>query len=495
MRFIAILGLAAAANAIAQPHGIHKQFHYPKGKRDMVTVAGPTVVVYELDGRVISEVEVQEGIRNGTLVFATNGALSSAMPSTSVVSINSSPISASETVQAIASYSPVVTEQTASVVLAPLKEPSSSRAAPLPSETPPDSADSSSSSGPLTKSISPNLDGVGIDREFPDGELDCSHFPSDYGAIYVGWLSLGGWTGIQKPNEVTAAGLFDDIMTMTKDQCSDGGCCVEGSYCSYACPPGYQKSQWPINQGATGQSIGGLLCKDGKLYLTNPGLSRSICMSGSHHVKVSVRNTLDTSVAVCRTDYPGTESETVPLDALPGTTSSLTCPDAENYYKWQGGSTSAQYYVNPKGISIEKACQWGSPANPWGNYAPMNLGVGYSAGSAWLSIFQNSPTTNVKLDFDVEIVGDNGGYDNLGGRCRYQSGRYCSGEDYQNCDEEGNGCTVRYFPSYIWGRASLTFLGRRQTRLGNLCLLVTWTLCLCPSARRPCTSRPYTTSS
>jgi len=133
------------------------------------------------------------------------------------------------------------------------------------------------------------------------------------------------------------------------------------------------------------------------------------------------------------------------LDAQPGTTNNLTCPEGDNYYQWQGLKTSAQYYVNPAGVAVQQACQWGSPEKPYGNYAPLNLGVGYSAGNAWLSIFQNQPTTNAKLDFTVELVGDNGGYDNLVGRCKYENGKYCNGDNYENCSPTGNGCTVSLY--------------------------------------------------
>lgn len=98
--------------------------------------------------------------------------------------------------------------------------------------------------------------------------------------------------------------------------------------------------------------------------------------------------------------------------------------------------------MNPKGVGVEQACQWGDAGSNVGNNAPMNLGVGYSSGSAWLSIFQNSPTTTTKLDFTVEIVGNNGGFDNLSGRCKYSNGQYCSGDDYQTCSST-TGCTVR----------------------------------------------------
>lgn len=133
----------------------------------------------------------------------------------------------------------------------------------------------------------------------------------------------------------------------------------------------------------------------------------------------------------------GTESETIPLSATASNTVNLTCPDASNYYTWEGSSTSAQYYVNPKGVDISDACTWGSSANPWGNFAPVNLGVGYSDGAAWLSIFQNYPTTEAELDFTIEIKSDS----DMSGTCRYSNGKYCSGDDYETCNTYA-GCTV-----------------------------------------------------
>ena len=74
--------------------------------------------------------------------------------------------------------------------------------------------------------------------------------------------------------------------------------------CSYACPPGYQKSQWPAEQGSTGQSVGGLFCNENnKLVKTNPDLSKTLCIKGTGAVKVV--NKLSTNAAFCRTDYPG----------------------------------------------------------------------------------------------------------------------------------------------------------------------------------------------
>ena len=286
----------------------------------------------------------------------------------------------------------------------------------------------------LSSSTPSSSTAQGLYEDFPDGQLSCDTFPSDYGPISLDYLNLQGWSGIQCPNQETSSG-FADIQTKIA-----GSSCDEGDFCSYACPPGYQKTQWPTTQGNTGQSIGGLQCQNGKLRLTNPGLSHKLCTPGSTAIPINVQNTMNECASICRTDYPGTESETIPLEAQPGTTSNLTCPDASTYFVWEGKSTSAQYYVNPKGVSSQQACQWGSQGQSYGNYAPVNFGVGYDGGQAWLSIFPNKPTSNATLDFSVEIVGNGGGYDNLGARCKYQDGQFRSGDNYEV--NNPNGCTV-----------------------------------------------------
>src|SRR5207237_374007 len=101
---------------------------------------------------------------------------------------------------------------------------------------------------------------------FPDGTIDCSAFPADQqGVVAVDYLGFGGWSGIQYADDSTA------ISGMT---------CTEGAYCSYACQPGMSKTQWPTVQPSDGQSRGGLLCKAGKLYLTNPA-SQYLCLWGT----------------------------------------------------------------------------------------------------------------------------------------------------------------------------------------------------------------------
>lgn len=127
----------------------------------------------------------------------------------------------------------------------------------------------------------------------------------------------------------------------------------------------------------------------------------------------------------------GTESETIPLSLGNNDLQPLTCPDS-NYFKWQQKVTSAQYYVNPKGISTKKGCQWGDGSEPIGNWAPINLGVGENNGK-WLSIAQNAPTTNEKLDFNIKIKGSD-----LGGSCKYEDGSFIS-----DTGSNDSGCTVR----------------------------------------------------
>jgi hypothetical protein len=413
----AAFGLAAAVPR--HNHHAHHQ-HHQEMKRDAtatddVYVAGPTIVMYSLNGNIVSEAEVLEGIKNGTLVWA-DGAPSLAEPSSSAAPSTSSPAAAASTTFFTSTWSSASSSSTSVSISTSVSSSQQSAAS--------STASSSSSSSSST----------GLDTSFPDGEIDCSDFPSDYGAVSLDYLGLGGWTGVQSPGFGSSLLGLTNIKTVTHSNCGGSGCCSEGMYCSYACPAGYQKAHWPSTQGLTGQSVGGLLCKNGKLYKTN-AKHDTLCITGSSEVTVLVRNEMSSSAAVCRTDYPGTESETVPVTANPGSVANLTCPDA-TYYEWTGKTTSAQYYVNPAGVSAEKGCQWGSSDNPWGNYAPLNLGVGYSNGAAWLAIFQNAPTTNEKLDFTITLEGDN-----MNGNCRYSNGQYCSGDNYESCSST-SGCTV-----------------------------------------------------
>jgi SUN family beta-glucosidase len=275
---IALLATAGSIVA-AQPHR-HQHFHRHVEKRspvvDVVTVPGPTVIAYVLDdGTPISEDDVQEGIKNGTLVWAT-GSLSSTTVATS-------------TPVPVPSQTPTQTPtQTPDVGAAFYQQPASSA----------ESTSPTSSSAPSSGSSYTPPSGQGLDSDFPDGQLDCSTFPSQYGAVAVPWENIGGWSGIQYPTYSSDGSQIVSISTAVA-----GMSCTEGAMCSYACPPGYEKSQWPTIQGSTGQSVGGITCKGGKLYLTNAALSTKLCIAGVGNVQV--QNTLSQQVSVCRTDYPG----------------------------------------------------------------------------------------------------------------------------------------------------------------------------------------------
>jgi len=62
----------------------------------------------------------------------------------------------------------------------------------------------------------------------------------------------------------------------------------------------------------------------------------------------------------------------VPLQCDPGTQNPLTAPDADDKdsFKWRGGSTSAHYYANNAGVSIQDGCRWGQDGGEVGNWAP-----------------------------------------------------------------------------------------------------------------------------
>lgn len=129
----------------------------------------------------------------------------------------------------------------------------------------------------------------------------------------------------------------------------------------------------------------------------------------------------------------------MPLNTLPGTTSELTCPDSKEYFVHRDGPTTAQYYVNNKGVPKEDGCRWNEDGSHKGNWAPTYFGVGRDVyGKTFLSIastIQNEPKDYKPLDFTVTLTG------NLSGKCRVQNGKYCSGDNYDICNEMG--CTVR----------------------------------------------------
>jgi hypothetical protein len=144
-------------------------------------------------------------------------------------------------------------------------------------------------------------------------------------------------------------------------------------------------------------------------------------------------------LCISLTELSGTESETIPITTHAGGSAELACPDNGKYYKWDGKPTSAQYYINPKGTPENEACQWGDGSKSIGNWAPVNLGVGFDSASqkAYISLFPNAPTNpDGKLDFVVELVADQ-----MSGRCKYSKGMYYFGDNYSESSPT-KGCTA-----------------------------------------------------
>lgn len=273
------------------------------------------------------------------------------------------------------------------------------------------SGGSSGSSGSIYGDLS---DFSGPNKEFQDDTISCTDFDSlvGQGVISLEHLGFGGFSGIYHPSDT-----------------STGGKCTEGSYCSYACQPGMSKTQWPSEQPGNGVSVGGLVCKNGKLRRSNTN-QKYLCEWGVDAAYVV--NNLSQNVAICRTDYPGTENMVIPTNVEGGKSLPLTVVDQSTYYQWGGKGTSAQYYVNNAGVSWEDGCVWGSAGSGIGNWAPLNFGAGAVNGISYLSLIPN-PNNKESLNFKVKIVASDDN-SNVSGECTYANGQY---------NGNGNdGCTV-----------------------------------------------------
>lgn len=245
---------------------------------------------------------------------------------------------------------------------------------------------------------------------FEDGTIPCSEFPSAYeGVVPVNWVGFGGWASVMALDGSTA------------------NSCSEGFYCSYACKPGMSKTQWPSNQPADGRSVGGLLCKDGFLHRANTAYD-SLCVADFS--SGFVKSELSESVALCRTDYPGSENMVVPTELGAGSTEPLCVVDEDNYFLWEGLKTSAQYYVNNAGVSVEDGCIWGTPEAGVGNYAPVVIGSGATNGLTYLSLIPNPNNRNAP-NYNIRIEATEGS--TINGECSYINGQFSGSAD---------GCTV-----------------------------------------------------
>lgn len=317
MKFLTIAIFAAAATVtVAKPYQRshrHTLAHAVRMARpDATKVYAPapieTVIVYELDGHLISEEEARQGIANGTLRWGDDGVLSTssqrsvALPTTAPNEVKQ-PVQQQITttqVQQIETQQPVLPTGAATTAVehAPPSTPAPSQdaaPAPVPDASPDDPNDL----------VDANGDCASCDKPFPNGVIPCSQFPYGYGAMPLNNEGLGGWSGIQDPVYRGADG-FDNIRTVVKGSCSDGTCCAEGTYCSYGCPNPYLKLSFPKKQGKTGQTVGGLYCNhQGMLEMADGSIGTTLCGKGSSKMTVKVQNKLKKAVSICRTDYPG----------------------------------------------------------------------------------------------------------------------------------------------------------------------------------------------
>lgn len=346
---------------------------------------------------------------------ATVSTLSPVATTTSGVvasSAASSPVSSSAVAQASsAAASPVSSSAVAKASSAATSAVSSTEAA---------ATSSSASTAPASSSAAASTsNGIygdlaafsGPTEKFEDGTIPCSQFPSGQGVISIDWIGEGGWSGVENSDDST------------------GGSCQDGSYCSYACQAGMSKTQWPSTQPSDGRSIGGLYCQNGYLYRSNTAADY-LCEWGVESAYVV--SELSESVAICRTDYPGTENMVIPTYVGAGDSQPLTVVDQDTYYTWQGLKTSAQYYVNNAGVSVEDGCIWGTSGSGIGNWAPLNFGAGSTGGISYLSLIPN-PNNKAALNYNVKIVASDSS-SVVNGECYYENGEYNgSGSD---------GCTV-----------------------------------------------------
>ncbi|OMJ18374.1 hypothetical protein AYI70_g5387 [Smittium culicis] len=233
-------------------------------------------------------------------------------------------------------------------------------------------------------------------------------------------------------------GNSDNVVPITTSEVNGGWAmspnqmCTKGSWCPYACAPGYYSAQWDPNTNqpnGPGSMNGGLYC-DNNGVLQTPFPDRAYCVKGMSNVKIT--NNLSSSVSACQTIYPGNEAMLIPTVAQPGSSAVINVNPKEY---WLG--TSSQFYVNHAG-SNEQQCIWGNSDKPVGNWAPFVFGAGQGPdGNTYISVVYNelyigsgfSPqdTYNVRINC-------------LSGFCNFPAGNECKCENGK-CSGS-NGCTV-----------------------------------------------------
>lgn len=312
MKLISIAYTLVTAGSLvaASPHHRHHHDHVLKRQPNNVEVV--TLNEYVVNGKSVSLQEACAGIASGDWKLSdgsTNltdcetldqGKQGEAAKDKDLVpeiksssAIPEAPVEPASTATPEAVTSTVIPAEPSSTSSSPAPLPSKGTKAPAVKEL--DAPASKETEAPAPSSWQPQ--GNGLEREFPSNTIDCSTFPKDYGPIPIHWMQIGGWSGIQYITET------DGVITGVRTAVA-GDKCVSGAMCSYACPPGWQKSQWPTVPPAEGRSVGGLFCNSqNKLELANPNFSKTLCIQGTGATRVE--NKLSLNAMICRTDYPG----------------------------------------------------------------------------------------------------------------------------------------------------------------------------------------------
>ncbi|KAK8439051.1 putative secreted beta-glucosidase sim1 [Candidozyma auris] len=359
------------ASALAAPSGFHKHHHHQNEARAVVTTFRTVTVG-----------------ANGEVKAAPTTVETSSASTADAVSTSSTTSSSSSSSSATASSSTSASS-------------SSSQASSQPSG-------GNGGSGGIAGDLSAFSDPT---EKFEDGVHDCDSLPTGQGVIAIDWLS-------------DIKGGFSSVMNQNGDTSST---CKDGFYCSYACQAGMSKTQWPSEQPSSGISVGGLYCKNGKLYRSNKDKDY-LCEWG--YQGTNFVSKIDKDIAICRTDYPGSENMNIPTLLEAGKTAPVSVVNSDNYYMWKGGRSSTQYYVNNAGVSVEKGCIWGTAGSGVGNWAPVVLGAGNTGGKTYLSLIPN-PNNKDAPNYNVKIQGANGA--STVGSCSYEDGSYKGGHGSDGC--------------------------------------------------------------
>lgn len=201
-----------------------------------------------------------------------------------------------------------------------------------------------------------------------------------------------------------------NMVKLSQDGTNDGWAmsdsCTSGSWCQYACKPGYLMGQWDpevTSYTYPGSQYGGVYCNsDGELE--KKVTANDYCYEGKG--TASVDNQVAKNVAFCQTVLPGNEAMLIPTNVDASGTETLAVPGTDYW-----ASTAAHYYINPPGVSASEGCVWGSTSNPYGNWSPYVAGFNMDddgntyAKIGWNPIYvdSGSPFANTKPSFGIRL--------------------------------------------------------------------------------------------